>query len=197
MLFIKMLSGAAIVSLLIISFKYIPRQRDTFVSFDIQLNGAGAITIQWTTASKVKNVRFEIERSRNQRVWNKITVVTGQLESTYTFTDNHPEKGNNYYRVKQVDPDGQYSLSSVKGIHVIKTGELYVWPDPVKEVLHIRTPFVDGTIEIVDADGRILQKKPVTAFTTNVSVLQMKKGIYFVHIRYDNNKQIVERFVKE
>lgn len=69
MFFIKILGGAAMVALLVVPFKYLYRQPGTFVSFDIQLNAAGAIDIKWNTAGKINNVRFEIERSREQRVW--------------------------------------------------------------------------------------------------------------------------------
>jgi hypothetical protein len=63
--------------------------------------------------------------------------------------------------------------------------------------LHIRTSFVDGSIDIIDASGRILQKKPVSAFTTDIPVGQLPGGVYFVRVKYDNNKHAVEKFVKE
>lgn len=196
MFLIKILGGAAIVALLVVPFKYLYRQPGSFVSFDVKLNAAGGINIIWNTAGKVNKARFEIERSREQRIWNRIAVITSQLEGPYIFTDTRPEKGINYYRVKQVETNGRHTLSAVKSIHVRKNGEWYVWPDPVIDVLHVRTPFTKGSIEIIDANGRILLKKTITAFTTDISVVQLKKGIYFVRIKYNDNKQAVEQFVK-
>jgi hypothetical protein len=64
------------------------------------------------------------------------------------------------------------------------------------DVLHIRTSFTNGTIDVIDVSGRILHKEPVDAFTTDVPVGQLPNGIYFVWVRYDNNKKAVAKFVK-
>ena len=65
------------------------------------------------------------------------------------------------------------------------------------DVLHLRSSFVDITIDIIDVSGKILHKMQVAVFTTDIPVGQLSNGIYFVRVRYDNNKQSVEKFVKD
>ncbi len=61
--------------------------------------------LNWTTAQEVNTDRFEIERSGNSREFSKIGVVKAG-NTNYTFTDNDPLKGVNYYRLKMLDKDG-------------------------------------------------------------------------------------------
>ncbi len=39
-------------------------------------------------------------------------------------------------------------------------------------------------------------KISITGFITDVPIVRMSKGIYFIHVRY-NNETLVEKFVKE
>lgn len=71
---------------------------------------------------------------------------------------------------------------------------------PFKYLYRQPGTFVSFDIQL-NAAGAIdikwnMLKKPISAFTTDISVVQLKKGIYFIRIRYSNNKQAVERFVK-
>jgi len=196
MIALNILLRFGFLALVLMPFSGSYRQPGPFTSFEVELNGAGLVNVRWSTLDRTGNVRFEIERSREQKLWNTITVVSAGSQFPYSFMDAYPDKGINYYRIKQVDPSGQYFLSPVKEIYVNKPGELSVWPNPVNDVLHIRTSFTNGTIDVIDVSGRILHKKPVGAFTTDVPVGQLPNGIYFVRVRYDNSKQAVAKFVK-
>lgn len=183
-------------ALLLMTFNNRYRQQPHFTSVDVELNGAGSVNVRWSTTDRSKNVRFDVQRSSEQKLWNTLYTVVAGMGFSYNYIDAHPGKGINYYRIKQVNANAQYFLSPVKEIYVNKPGELSVWPNPVKDVLQVRTSCVDGTIDIIDVSGRILYKKPVTAFTTDVVVSQLPSGIYFVRLKYENNKQAVEKFVK-
>lgn len=196
MLAVNILSRFGLFALMLMPFSDGYRQPGPFTSFEVELNGAGSVNVRWSTLDRTRNVRFEIERSREQKLWNTITVVNAPSQFPYSFIDAYPDKGINYYRIKQVDTSGQYFLSPVKEIYVNKPGELSVWPNPVSDVLHIRTSFTNGTIDVIDVSGRILLKKTVSAFITDVPAGQLPNGIYFVRVRYGNNKQAVEKFVK-
>lgn len=194
---INLLSRVGLLVLLVMPYNEGHRQHNPFISFDVELNGAGSVNVRWSTFNRAKNVRFEIERSAGQKIWNTISVINSDARVPYNFIDEHPERGINYYRIKQIDNSTQYFLSAVKEIYVNKPGRISVWPNPAKDVIHIGTSFTDGTIDIIDVSGQILHKRPVSAFVTDVSLGQLPGGIYFVRVRYDKNKQAVEKFVKE
>ncbi len=78
----------------------------------------GIVTLNWSTATETENYGFEIERSSDNRAWNKIGFINGSGNSNsvkaYSFTDETiKEAGTYYYRLKQVDNDGSFESSEV------------------------------------------------------------------------------------
>lgn len=107
----------------------------TLVAFDARKEGNSAL-LTWSTTEEVNSDRFEIERSRNGKVWAKIGSVRSNGESSilrnYTYTDDSPGKGENLYRLRMVDLDGTYAFSAIRTVSVENgTGQTSVYPNPV------------------------------------------------------------------
>lgn len=85
-----------------------------FISINCS-TGINAIILSWTTASETNNDYFTIERSDNGIDFYTIGIVNGAGNSNdvieYIYNDDAPLFGNNYYRIRQTDFDGQYSFS--------------------------------------------------------------------------------------
>ncbi len=78
--------------------------------------------LNWQTSIEVNNYGFEIERCQNlnvkSEVWEKIGFVEGHGNSNspknYLFADFLTSiSGKYYYRLKQIDGDGNYKYSNV------------------------------------------------------------------------------------
>jgi hypothetical protein len=71
--------------------------------------------LTWRTASESDNRGFEVQRSSNGTDWRPLGFVPGSGTSTspqhYDFYDNDPAFGMNYYRLRQMDFDGNTSFS--------------------------------------------------------------------------------------
>ena len=83
---------------------------------DFKINtDQSSIKLTWTTASELNNEGFEIQRSRDGITFERIGWVDGkgttQESSSYAFTDE--VGGVSYYRLKQMDFDGQFKFSKV------------------------------------------------------------------------------------
>jgi hypothetical protein len=63
-------------------------------------------------------------------------------------------------------------------------------------VLHVKTPFVTGSIDIYDEGGMFILKQSINNFITDIATGRLSKGIYFLHIRHDK-ETFTEKFVKE
>ncbi|WP_276499796.1 hypothetical protein [Pontibacter litorisediminis] len=78
------------------------------------------ISLDWETASEQNNSHFEVERSADGNTFELLGSVEGHGNSAvtlkYRFLDKHPHPGLNYYRLKQVDFDGQYEYSKVVAV---------------------------------------------------------------------------------
>jgi hypothetical protein len=97
-----------------------------------------AAEISWETYSEENISHYEVQRSSNGQDFSNAGLVLSQNvaeKNSYSFTDNRPLQGKNYYRVRSVDIDGKYLYSVVVIIHtgVNETNNtLQVYPNPVK-----------------------------------------------------------------
>jgi 1,4-alpha-glucan branching enzyme len=177
-----------------------------WLSFTAQKNGAHSVLLNWSTQSEGSNDHFEIERSNNGISFTKIGDVHALQSSgnqQYSFTDNVPLNGYNYYRIKQVDKDGSYQYSSVQRVSlsdVIKHWSLY--PNPAKNstALYALNNYNKAAISISDLNGRIIYREVMNNVTANqqisIPLSQLSKGIYVIKIAtelgIDTQKLIVE-----
>lgn len=167
-----------------------------FILFEVKPDTGQRVFVQWRTAAAMDSLRFEVERSRDKTSWIKITDVPSGRLHFYSSIDTTAEEGLNYYRVRQIANGGQTTVSEIKWVQIDKKGKLYLWPNPATSVLHIKTPFVTGSIDIYDGGGRFISKQSINNFITDVATGRLSKGIYFLHIKHDK-ETFTERFVKD
>ena len=76
--------------------------------------------LEWSTASEINNDYFTLERSEDGINFTEIGKVVGAGNSTsklnYTFIDEKPLYGINYYILRQTDYNGDYELSNIVAI---------------------------------------------------------------------------------
>lgn len=94
------------------------------ISFDGHLYN-GDVVLEWQTATEHNNDYFIIERSYDGEIWNKIKEVDAAGNSTITLSylvvDEDAKTGINYYRLTQVDFDGQYETFSPIAVQINST----------------------------------------------------------------------------
>lgn len=139
----------------------------TLVSFNAERLNNGKVRLNWTTASETNNAYFAIERSLDGRNFQQIGTRDGAGNSTaindYSFLDT-PSQGFNYYRLKQVDFNGNHDYSSIKAIYVEETATIAsfaIYPNPVVQGEKFNLSYAVSeatpvTISLADATGRML-----------------------------------------
>ncbi len=97
----------------------------------------GNVVLNWITETEVSNYGFNVERSGNDKIWQKIGFVEGSGNSNsikdYSFTDSRLTSGlEYYYRLKQIDTDGQFEYSNEVSVTIsIDDYSLYQnYPNP-------------------------------------------------------------------
>jgi hypothetical protein len=177
----------------------LPVELLTFMATD-QLK---SVKLDWTTASETDNDYFSVERSLDGEFWSEIGQVKGSGTTTsvtaYTFTDHHPVVGYQYYRLRQVDFDGEFEYSKV--ILVLRSGDssfaLEVYPVPLtSEELFLAT---DGDavitgLTLVDATGKqtplvVNSVRPGLTSTT----IRQTAGVYVIIV--DTSKGQIRRAI--
>lgn len=78
------------------------------------------IEVLWETATEINNDFFTIEKSKDGFHFNEIAKLEGAGNSSqeieYSFVDEAPYEGINYYRLKQTDFDGKFEYFEIKGV---------------------------------------------------------------------------------
>jgi parallel beta-helix repeat protein len=138
--------------------------------------------LSWTTASEINVQNFEIQRMTKENVFETIGTKKAQNQAfSYTFNDNSPLNGINYYRLRTNDLDGSTSFSNTISLNIhVKSKGIKVYPNPTFDVLNIDN--ADGKkIEIVNTLGQVI----LTSNQAQVNVQHLNSGVYFVKIGND------------
>lgn len=158
----------------------------------------GKIQLDWNTASEINNERFEIERSTGDIEWQTLGYVGGNGSSLdihkYSFLDNKPLPGTNYYRLKQVDFDGKFEYSKVISV-ILNFDEVKIFPNPATDIIEINGNVSDTIhLRLFDSQGKLVLSQ--SHFSNKVDISNLEKGIYIIELRMDN-QVMVKRILKE
>jgi len=110
----------------------------------------GSVRLNWVTTSELTTQEYQIEHSNNSSIWSVKgnVAAVGNSFNTYQFTDNNPDKGTNYYRIKQIDVNGNLSYSDVLAINVYGS-TLSITPNPFNEFINI------SFVEALNIEGNL------------------------------------------
>ncbi len=170
--------------------------------------GSG-IEVDWVTEYDSNVDRYEIEKSDNNRQFTKAGIVLAYanklLTNTYTWLDNIPNEGYNYYRIKEVDKTGGVQYSEVVNVKTSDKKESFeVYPNPLTgDHLTVRlNNIVSGkyTVNLLNANGqrmfsKIINHEGGSASETITCNSGFPAGYYNVQIT-GNGKSFIKRVVK-
>ena len=147
-----------------------------FLGFNVtKKEGNGLLAWQIENESSITD-RYEIERSLNGLDFKKVNVLlpkkNGSTTNAYEYTEFNlaaiRPSGPIYYRIKQVDKDGQFALSATKSVSLdARNLQIGVYPNPIKTNATLYLDLVKDariTITINDASGKQVQNIPMQLF---------------------------------
>lgn len=158
-----------------------------------------SLELQWQTASELNNEKFEIEMSQNGRTFQKIGDVKGNgttsAQTDYSFPIANPPLGISYYRLKQMDFDGQFAYSDIVSAKFEKTGVSVgkIFPNPsLSGVVDLNLSAEEAKViqvAVFDASGKriIDQTRSLLAGNNqlNFNFSALAKGVYMIRLRDD------------
>ncbi|GAA4354289.1 hypothetical protein GCM10023185_15920 [Hymenobacter saemangeumensis] len=177
-------------------------------AFDATLkNGAAVLT--WNTASEKNNDHFRVERSLNGQEFVAVGQVAGQGTSNqpkaYTFTDPSIARlgsANVYYRLQQVDTDGQTSVSPVRSVALpgeLAAAKVLLYPNPATSTVTLSlAQLPDGMcqVQIFGLAGKQVRTLALPAGQTHeLDINGLPAGVYLVKVQSATGTQ-TQRLVK-
>jgi len=151
-----------------------------------------SVVLKWSVSKETNIDRYEIQRGTSATAFVTVGSVapggTNTISSQYSFTDDAPAAGKNYYRLKVVDRDGvsAYSTVVLMDLQQALSAAPALYPNPATDQLHITLPGAteDVSILIVNTAGQTLKTLNASgAGRVDIPVGDLIKGIYFVEIR--------------
>lgn len=161
------------------------------------------VRLEWSTASELNNYGFEVQRSPDGENWKEFTFVEGNgtISSTqeyFTF-DTQPIVGNNYYRLKQIDYDGQFNYSNMEYVKLESDGNrtFHLYPNPTNSVFKIQEEFDNVSIQILSPNGTLLKVLSNQSSPIEIDLSSLPTGLYFVKVVNGHNNNIcIQQIIK-
>ncbi|WP_299754290.1 T9SS type A sorting domain-containing protein [uncultured Pontibacter sp.] len=164
----------------------------TLISFTAQAQNGGVL-LKWATATELSNDYFIVERSINGRTFEEVSRVKGAGSSSvrldYSLLDSKAPAGVVYYRLKQVDFDGQFEYSRVAMVRVQETAAPVVklYPNPAVSTVNLdMTTLPDAVyrVRIVSMDGRVLRELNIEGRKIEqLDINQLPSGNYLLQVQ--------------
>ena len=169
----------------------------TLLSFTAVQDGDVAI-LDWSTTNEVNNSRFDIQRSLDGSYYSTIGTVTavpvnGHPVNNYNFTDPSPALGNNYYRLKQIDIDGNATYSPVQDVDFnnLGTNIIKIFPNPARGQISVTLSTglscQELIVKVMNSVGQIQSSQSFSNVNDKVSldIGSLSKGVYYITARAD------------
>lgn len=163
----------------------------------------GKVKLSWTTTNEINASHFEIERSRDGFDFIQINELSANNISDeineYHFTDTSPYESINYYRVKQIDFDGNFEYSELKFVSLKElVWNVEVYPNPVTKELRISSNYaIPGRIKVLDLNGRVMIDVPAQNLYGNfLNISNLPQGVYqlkFISAFGEYNSRFVKK----
>lgn len=202
-------------------FTFAPRPADVTIYFDnISFNNVSTLPLnlisfnanmvnnenllEWKTASEINFNKFEIEKSVDGKVFNKIGSVVGG-KSNYYFKDrNISFSKTSYYRLQMIDNDGSTVTSKIVAVNQITNDNLSlsVYPNPASSDLNINfsTDIASkANIMVYDSTGKLVTNQnhdcQVGSNSIKLNTLNFKSGNYILSLTQDNKVLKTQKFI--
>ncbi len=165
----------------------------------------GAVFLSWSTGQEINASHFEVQASQNGSSWTTIGTVpaAGNSQSVNHYHFNDAAISGKFYRIREVDVDGQSQLTTVQLADCYQSG-WKVWPNPVDEQLQISMMSAGNDralVNVYDNLGRLVISKTVGLSAGNNQVLlpvhSLQSGHYIIEMTWkDGSERKQERFIK-
>jgi hypothetical protein len=178
----------------------------TWAGFDVQTLESGN-ELTWKTASEKNTDYFEVEYSydaKDFQVASHKIQAAGNSASLSYYNFNHSDFNSFvYYRIKQVDLDGQFDYSEIKLAKRAKGKEFQVSVYPTKILengrITIEAKNIDKSqisLSIMDVSGKVIYTNSYNpsndSLREEIELYLLSSGVYFIEISNGQGRDVVK-----
>ncbi len=157
------------------------------------------VVLSWATASEINNDYFLLQRSNDGITWIQNARITGAMNSNtivyYSSSDKNPLPGISYYRLAQVDNNGETHYSPTLSVNfgTEEKTNLIVYPNPSEGMVNL-VGSIDQlqNIKVYNSFGQEVSVQ-VKALNSNenqllIDISSLPQGLYFIRSKTNSAK---------
>lgn len=162
------------------------------VSFDAWAQDNTSVQLSWETSSEQNNDYFVVERSVDgYDGWETVAQIDGagnsETPKSYAAEDDFPLDGISYYRLKQIDFNGQERVHETESVYINVAGgsELVIFPNPATNLVTVKGDLVSlSNFQLLNPMGQNVRanihsyKQDEKTLVLDISAL--RAGVYLV-----------------
>ena len=168
------------------------------LDFNVTSLGNTAV-VSWQTADEANTSRFVIQHSADGQHFADIGTVAADNTAgihDYQFIHDSLSEGVNYYRLRMIDLDENYTWSPIRAIQWDPIHVLQAFPNPAYRSIHIKGMEAGGILQLVSFDGKLVQQYITSGSTLTIDVSHLAAGMYIIN--YNNHgKSQQQKIIKE
>ncbi len=180
----------------------------SLVSFSAQYQD-NQVNLNWATASEQNNDYFDVERSLDAANWTSIGQIQGHgttnLTNYYSDIDNLAgivPAGTLYYRLKQVDFNGNFTYSMIRSVDISNSvPTVSAYPNPTNTILNVNwTGNLEGNtiLKVVNETGSNIYQQMISGrglMQKQIDMSTLPAGLYFVQLIDGNNNTLANQSI--
>lgn len=164
---------------------------------------SNSVQLNWSTSSEINNKYFVIQRSSDGSNYDSIGIVNGNVTTNtvenYSYTDYNYSTNTNYYRLKQVDYDGNFTISDIISINMNSysnsDNSFGIYPNPGIGNIYFKGNYTDiKSCIIYNISGQLIE-----TITPTSNKIQLRRGLppglYIIKIILRNNTPISLKYI--
>jgi len=201
-------AGSSASDRLMVVFKSMAPLPVTFTTIKATQKNAN-VEVTWKVENENNMRQYEVQRSLDGNNFLKVSTIDAINggANNYSWNDEHPLSGYNYYRIRSIDINGEAKYSDIVKVLVGQlVSEIAVNPNPVTNST-IKLQFTNEVagiygINLSNAAGQIIMTKTIThAKGSSLEIIKLNnpflKGIYQLEIiKPDDKQEVIKLIVK-
>ena len=150
--------------------------------------------ITWSVFNQVNNEKFEVEYRPESGLFVKLGDVKGHgtflPEKKYSFIHENTPVGLSYYRIKQIDFDGNFSYSDIVSLHQQNTSTFEIYPNPSHDGVFYIDVIHEMLYTLYSSDKRVVLQGNFQSGDNTLDISTLHSGMYFLKTEFGITKVI-------
>ncbi|WP_233164843.1 T9SS type A sorting domain-containing protein, partial [Pedobacter sp. ASV28] len=143
------------------------------------------VRLSFTTNFDADNAKFVISRSTNGKNFEVLTTILPNTLNTYTYIDQKPANGNNYFLLQHIDVHGKIYNLGIKHL-VFESVSATAYPNPTAKSISVS--FMAGIYQLaqlIDLNGKILRNKILLKndTLTDFDLSEYPSSMFFIRLK--------------